>query len=698
MATNTECVIPIKTHCGACARQMEKRIRQIGGITSAHAEHPEGRAVVQYDPERISGADAQFAVEKVAKLTTHQEVTSCAPGCSHGCTQGSTRLLAVAAVLWALGIAVLFTPANLPLLGPFALSDVFLLPAALIGGWPVLKGAWKSIRKLQLGISVLIAIAAIGAAALGESFEAASLVVLFGISEWLEHRASARARRVAEELLEETPDTAVVLRDGTELVLPVEAIEIGERLVVRPGERIGLDGTVVNGESWVDESAITGESTPASKAPGDPVYAGTLNREGALEFEATQAANGSTIARIAELVSQAMAKRPKIQRVVDRFAKVYTPIVVGLAIGVVVVPVLLGQPARPWIMRALTMLVVSCPCAFVISLPATMAAALHTGAKHGLVIKGGEYLERAARVSAVAFDKTGTLTTGELTATVVPAESIDPVTVLQLAASLESKSEHAIGQAILATAKGVELHAIEAFRALPGRGVRGVIDGIEHFLGKPSLFHRDALDNADASMIESCSVLLGTSDRILGGFRLSDRVRDESRAVVADLDRLGIQSAMVTGDRSSAAQRTASAVGVNAVHSDLLPEDKLSVIDGLRATDVVCMVGDGINDAPALAAADLGVAMGLSAATTAEAGDIVLSDGGLRGLPRLFRLARRAFRMARWNMIVAFALKAVVAILAIFGITSLALAVIVGDVGATLLVTANAVRLSRASL
>ena len=698
MAANMESVIPIETHCGTCARQMEKRIRQIGGITSARTEHPEGRAVVQYDPERISSADTQFAVEKVAKLTTHQEVTSCAPSCSHGCAHGSTRLLVVAAVLWVVGIAVLFTPANLPLLGPLALADAILLPAALIGGWPVLKGAWKSIRKLQLGISVLIAIAAIGAAALGESFEAASLVVLFGISEWLEHRASARARRVAEELLQETPDTAVVLRDGAELTLPVEAIEIGERLVVRPGERIGLDGTVVDGESWVDESAITGESSPASKAPGDLVYAGTLNREGTLEFEATQAANGSTIARIAELVSQAMAKRPKIQRVVDRFAKVYTPIVVGLAIGVVVVPVLLGQPARPWIMRALTMLVVSCPCAFVISLPATMAAALHTGAKHGLVIKGGEYLERAARVSAVAFDKTGTLTTGELTATAVPADSIDPAIVLQLAASLESKSEHAIGQAILAEAKGVELLAVEAFRALPGRGVRGVIDGVEHFLGKPSLFHRDALEHADATMIEACSVLLGTSGRILGGFRLSDRVRDESRAVIADLDRLGIQSAMVTGDRSSAAQRTAREIGVDAVHSDLLPEDKLSVIDGLRASDVVCMVGDGINDAPALAAADLGVAMGLSAATTAEAGDIVLSDGGLRGLPRLFRLARRAFRMARWNMIVAFALKAVVAILAIFGITSLALAVIVGDVGATLLVTANAVRLSRASL
>ena len=695
MAAAIEYVIPIETHCSTCAQRMEARMRRIGGIASVRAEHPEGRAVVHYDPDRISSSQARAAIERVAAATEHRDAHH---GHGHGHSHAANGLVLSAGVLWILGIGLLLSRVDTLLFGLVSLPNAFLALATLIGGWPVFRGAWNSLRRGRLGVSALIAIATIGAAALGELFEAASLVVLFGASEWLEHRTSARARRVAEELLEETPDTAVLLRDGAELVLPVEAVEVGETMLVRPGERIGLDGVVREGSSWVDESAITGESLPAAKQPGDAIYAGSLNREGALEVQTTREAGRSTIARIAELVSQAMARRPRIQRVVDRFAKVYTPIVVGMAACTVLLPVLLGQPARPWIMRALTMLVVSCPCAFVISLPATIAAALHVGARNGLVIKGGEFLEQAARTDIVSFDKTGTLTTGDLTAEVVCASGTDANTVLQLAASLEAKSEHAIGEAILDLASGIEKLPVAGFRALPGRGVRGVIEGEKHFLGKPALFAQEALAATDVPWQDDCAVLVGTHKRILGGFCLSDRVRDESPAVVSDLDQLGIRSVMLTGDRTAAAERTARAVGICETHSDLLPEDKLSIIDELRASGVVCMVGDGINDAPALAAADVGIAMGLSAATASEAGDIVLSDGGLGGLPKLIRLARRAFRTARWNMIVAFALKAVVAGLALFGITSLALAVIVGDVGATLLVTANAVRLSRARL
>ena len=693
MAAAIEYTVPIETHCSACAQRMESRMRHIGGIASVRAEHPEGRAVVRYDPDRISSSQARAAIEKVAAAIEHREAHH-----GHGCSHAANGFLLAAGALWILGIGLLLSRTNILLFGPVSLPNALLTLAILIGGWPVFRGAWTSLRKGRLGVSVLIAVAAIGAAALGELFEAASLVVLFGASEWLEHRTSARARRVAEQLLEETPDTAVVLRDGAELVLPVEAVEVGEIMVVRPGDRLGLDGVVQEGSSWVDESAITGESLPAAKQPGDAIYAGSLNREGALEVRTTREAGRSTIARIAELVSQAMARRPRIQRVVDRFARVYTPMVVGVAACTALLPVLLGQPARPWIMRALTLLVVSCPCAFVISLPATLAAALHVGARNGLVIKGGEFLERAARTRIVSFDKTGTLTTGELTAEAIAARETNTDGVLRLAASLEAKSEHAIGAAILNLASDIDPRPVEGFRALPGRGVRGVIDGEEIFLGKPALFAQEALAATDLPWQDDCAVLIGTHTHVLGGFRLFDRVRDESPAVVTDLDQLGIRSVMLTGDRAAAAERTARTVGIRETHSDLLPEDKLSVINELRSDGVVCMVGDGINDAPALAAADVGVAMGLSAATTAEAGDIVLSEGGLGGLPKLIRLARRAFRMARWNMIIAFALKALVAVLALFGFTSLALAVIVGDVGATLLVTANAVRLSRARL
>lgn len=671
---------------------MESRIGHIAGITSVRAEHPERQIVVHYDPDRISITDTRSAVEKVAGATMHRNADH-----AHDQGHGSAGLL-LSAALWLIGIVLLLPGARVPLFRAITLSDAFLALAAVIGGWPVLCGAWRSLRRRQLGVNALIAIAAIGAAALGELFEAASLVVLFGASEWLEHRASAKARRVAETLLEETPDTAITLREGRELVLPVEAVEVGEHVRVRPGDRIGLDGVVHDGHSWVDESAITGESTPAAKSPGDTIYAGSLNCEGALEILTTCEAKGSTIARIAELVSDAMARRPKIQRLVDRFAKIYTPIVVGLSIYTAVLPVLFGQPARPWIMSALTMLVVSCPCAFVISLPATLAAALHAGARNGLIIKGGEYLERVARTSLMSFDKTGTLTTGNLTADVIATSECDAGTVLQLAASLEARSEHAIGAAILARAHGVEKLPVEGFRVFPGRGVSGIIAGGAYLLGNRTLFPSNVLAASTLATQDDCAVLLGTKTGILGGFSLSDRVRDESHAVVASLKELGIRSVMVTGDRNLAAQRTARVIGIPEAHGSLLPEDKLVLIDRLRAHNVVCMVGDGINDAPALAAADVGVAMGLSAATTAEAADIVLSAGGLRGLPKLIRLARRAFRIARWNMIIAFVLKCIVAGLAVFGFTSLALAVVVGDVGATLLVTANAVRLSRAKL
>ncbi len=692
MASSIEYVIPIETHCPTCAQRMESRMCHIGGITRVRADHHERRVVVHYDPDLISRTHARTAVEKVANATTHRNTQH-----AHAHGHGSTGLLA-AGMLWLIGIGLLLPGADIRLLGTVSLSNGFLSLAILIGGWPILCGAWRSLRKRQLGVNVLIAIAAIGATALGELFEAASLVVLFGASEWLEHRASAKARRVAESLLEETPDTAVALREGKEQMLPVEAVEVGEHVLVRPGDRIGLDGIVHHGRSWVDESAITGESTPAAKLPGDTVYAGSLNCEGALEILTTREAKGSTIAQIAKLVSEAMAKRPKVQRLVDRFARVYTPIVVGASICLAVLPVLLGQPARPWIMRALTMLVLSCPCAFVISLPATLAAALHAGARNGLIIKGGEHLERAARTSMVSFDKTGTLTTGDLVADVIAASESDANRVQELAASLEARSEHAIGKAILAQARGIEQLPVEGFRALPGRGVRGFIAGEEYLLGNRSLFSQELLAASPLAARDDCAVLLGTKTSILGGFRLSDRVRDESPTVVASLEQLGVRSVMLTGDRASAAQRTAQTIGITETHAGLLPEHKLMVIDRLRTNDVVCMVGDGINDAPALAAADVGVAMGLSAATTSEAADIVLSDGGLRGLPKLIRLARRAFRIAYWNMIAALALKGIVAGLAIFGFTSLALAVIVGDVGATLLVTANAVSLSRAKL
>ena len=691
MPSTVECVIALHTHCSDCAARTQKRIQRIGGVTEARIEHPEGRAVFRYDPSVIPVEDARAAVEKVASATVHRHP-------AHGHGQGGIPLLWAAAALWLVGIVLLLAGVSAPLIGSFGLPNAFLVLAVLVGGGPIFRGAVRSVRRLRLGVHALIALAVVGAAALGEFFEAASLVVLFGASEWLEHRAKGRAHHMIEDLLDCAPDTAIALRECRQCELPVEAIDVGERIVVRPGDRIGLDGTVATGSSRVDEAPITGESIPVPKSAGDTVYAGTLNGDGGLEVIVERDAGSSTIARVAELVSNAVAERPRIQRVVDRFATVYTPIVVGAASLVILVPLALGVPIRPWILRALSLLVISCPCAFIISLPATMAAALSLGARNGLIIKGGEHLERAAKTSVMAFDKTGTLTTGDLTVEVVPAQGRSAKDVLRLAGALESISEHSIGRAIVRGTAGMDLPNVTGFRAIPGMGVRGTIEGTEYVLGRPDLLSRDVLDASDVPWDDARMVLLGTETELLGGFRLQDRIRPEVCDVVADLERLGVRSVMVTGDRRRVAEACAASAGIREIHSDLLPDDKHAVVKRLRDTDTVCMVGDGINDAPSLAAADVGIAMGLSAAITAEAGDIVLSDEGLHGLPRLIRLARKAFRIARLNMAVALALKAAVAILSFAGISSLALAVIVGDVGATLLVTLNAVRLARARL
>jgi len=691
MPPTMECVIPLEVHCDACAERIERRIDCVGGVAHARVEHAEGKAILQYDPSVLGAEQARVVVERVAAAVVHREEPR---DCGH---EGHAGLW-LAAGLWLVGGGLRLAAATPLLFGSIGLADAFLILAAAIGGCPILLAAGRSIWRRRLGISALIAIAAVGAAAIGELFEAASLVVLFGLSEWLEHRAKGRARRMVEGLLDCAPDRVTILRTGRTRVLPVEAIELGQRILIRPGERIGLDGTVEHGRSWVSEAPITGESRPISKSVGDTVYAGSLNGNGALEVVVTRDAGHSAIARIGQLVSEALANRPRIQRAVDRFAKAYTPIIVIGAALVALIPVSMGLPARPWILRALTFLVVSCPCAFVISLPATMAAALSVGARSGLVVKGAEFFERAARTNVVAFDKTGTLTTGRLDVEILPFGGEDPEDLLRLAAALELSSEHPIGKAIMRRAEGMELPKVEDFRAIPGMGVEGTIDGVSYALGKPELLPEFARGSARLGRIEDHMVVLGSANRLLGGFRLSDQVREETAAVVSDLKAMGIRSVMVTGDRPDEAEPRAAQAGIEDVRSDLLPDEKQDVVARLRDGQTVCMVGDGINDAPSLAAADVGIAMGVSAAITAEAGDVVLADGGLRGVPRFIRLARRAMVVTRANMVVALVLKAIVVGLSLAGVTSLALAVVVGDVGATLLVTINAVRLARAKL
>ena len=680
-----------RLHCPTCARQLAGRVAAVAGVARADVDLLTGNIHLTYDPSRIAPEDLSRAVAAISGHISHPEEEK-------GGKLEGILTLASGALLAAGGAA--FLSGDLPL-GPLAgaqvpLSSVLFGLGALLGGFPVARRALSELRRRLLGIDLLVSIAITGALALGETFEAGSLAFLFGVAEWLEDRAAGRARRSLRELLDRVPKRATVLRDGRELELPVEAISPGEVILVRPGETIGLDGVVVRGRASVTEAAITGEATPVLKEEGSPVYAGTLNEDGALEIRVTRPVEDSTLARIAQLVEEARRRKAPTERLVDRFARYYTPAVVGVALLVAALPPLLGLPPRAWLLRALTLLVIACPCALAISTPAAMVSALVASARRGILVKGGAALEAVAKVKHLALDKTGTLTTGELQAQVVTLDEVPPQEVLMIAAALERGSEHPIARAIGRLAEGIPLPQVDSFQPLPGRGVRGTIQGQEYLVGRPELFS-PLPKQVEELLAQGVSlVVVGKPDRPFGAIILSDRLRSEAREALSQLKSLGVKPVLLTGDRAPPARAVAAALGIEEVHAELLPEEKVEWVRKLKARGGVAMVGDGVNDAPALAAADVGIAMGAIGTDVAiEAGDVALMRDDLSGVPELISLGRRSLSVIRANVTVALSLKLLVAALAFAGYASLALAVLIGDVGATLLVTANAMRLQR---
>jgi len=675
-----------RLHCHTCARQLENRVAAVEGVERAEVDLLSGEVRLAYDPGRIAPEELQEAVAAISGQVSH-------PQEEEGRLEGALTL-AAGALLATGGLSHLV--GDLPL-GTWTLSSLLFGLGAAAGGLPVGRRALSELRRRLLGIDLLVTIAIAGALALGEAFEAGSLAFLFGVAECLEDRAAGKARRSLRSLLDRAPKRATVLRDGRELVLPVEAISPGEVILVRPGETIGLDGVVVRGRGSVSEAAITGEATPVLKEEGALVYAGTLNEDGALEIRVSRPAGDSTLARIARLVEEAQRDKAPVQRLVDRFARFYTPAVVGAAALVAGLPPLLGLPPRAWLLRALTLLVIACPCALAISTPATMVSALVASARRGILVKGGAALEAAAKVRHLALDKTGTLTTGELRARPVPLDGVPPEEVVRTAAALERGSEHPIARAIRELAEGEDsLPEVKDFQALPGLGVRGRIGGEEYLVGRPELFS-DLPKEAEELLADGASlVLVGKPDRPFGAIVLSDQLRPEARGALGLLKGLGVRPVLLTGDREAAARAVAEALGIEEVHAELLPEEKVEWVKRLKSRGGVAMVGDGINDAPALAAADVGIAMGTIGTDVAiEAGDVALMRDDLSGVPELISLGRRSLAVIRGNVAVALTLKLLVAALSFAGYASLALAVLIGDVGATLLVTASAMRLQR---
>ena len=587
-------------------------------------------------------------------------------------------------------------------------SAPVFIAATIIGSVFPAQRAWQSIKRRSLDINVLMVVAVIGAIAIRQFEEAAMVVSLFAAAQWLEAQSLDRARKAIGRLLDLASTDVLVRDDRGERQLDIEQVDPGALMIVKPGEKIALDGVVRNGRSDVNQAPITGESLPVEKAEGDEVFAGTINGHGALIVAVTRRRADTTLARIVHLVESAQAKRAPLQQFIDRFAAWYTPSVVILALAVATVPVLvLGQPFEMWLYRALVLLVVSCPCALVISTPVSIVSALAGAAQQGVLVKGGIHLERLAGVRVVAFDKTGTVTTGRLTLDALhPVDGGNADSILELAASVESQSEHPIASAILAAAKarGITPAAPANVRALPGLGVEGRVRGAAIVCGTPRLFAERGLMTPAIDALAQRIVTDGMSPIVvardgepIGVLGVTDRPKAGAAGVVSDLRAQGVRRvAMITGDHAAAARATGAELGVDDVHSGQLPEDKVTAVENLRqAHGAVAMVGDGVNDAPALAAADVGIVMGAMGSDAAlETADIALMTDELPKVPYTIRLSRATVANIRANVAISIALKAAFVVLAVAGVATLWMAVL-ADTGASALVVANAVRLRR---
>ncbi|RRJ33128.1 heavy metal translocating P-type ATPase [Halocatena pleomorpha] len=741
--------------CPSCAQTVGSALDDVSSVAEYELNPTTGQVSITFDgsPSPESAVDA---IERAGYTVDHDRELRSEPvwRSSRAIKTGVSAVLAALALI---GFVVPAFDATLVTVAgqSFSVSDVLFLGSVAVGGEVILSSGYRSLRTMSLDMDLLMSTAILSALLITMLtsrelyIEAASLAVLFNVAELLERYSVDRARNSLAELLELSPETAVVDRtdqaagpdEPTEV--PVEEVEVGETVIVEPGEKIPLDGVVVAGESAVDQSPVTGESVPVDKTDGDTVYAGTVNTNGYLEFETTATSEDSTITRVIDLVESAQERQTDHEQFIERFAGYYTPVVVIAALLVSAVPPLaFGQATVPWLVRGIELLVIACPCAFVISTPVTVVSGLTSAANNGVLVKGGDHLEAMGAVDVVAFDKTGTLTEGELDVTdVVPFNGHTESDVLRCARGVERRSEHPIAAAITAHAAtepaGTDHgEGIAAFETLTGRGVRADIGGHTHYAGAPTLFEElgfdleriraidaDALpaelhgERADGVAIEDIVahlqaegktvVLVGTSEQptadgetsdgeLEGLIAVADTVRPGAAETVRTLSERGLHTVMLTGDNEGTARAVAETIGVDDYRAGLLPEEKVDAVEALRTSDSVAMIGDGINDAPALATADVGIAMGAAGSDTAiETADVALLGDDIDRLPYLAALADRGSSVIKQNIYASLAVKAVLAVLIPVFFIPVYLVILLGDVGMTLLVTGNAMRLSR---
>lgn len=736
--------------CADCATTLERSLANLEGVSEAQVNFSTatlklvGEATPETIRSRVEALGYRLAPPSLQRHLESQETPA---------PEGwGARLRHFARYLFANRSTALAACAGLLLLISLPLEWagwgqarlVLHIGIVALAGFPIaIQGIRALLWARRITIDLLMSIAAVGALLIGESGEAATVIVLFSIGEALEGYTAERARHSLRALLALRPESATALRPcqdcaehlgqegytggpcpfcgSHEVSLPVEQLAVGERVLVRPGERIPLDGILFSGQSTVDQSPVTGESIPVLKSPGEAVFAGSVNGEAALEITVSRPAADSTISRIVRLVEQAQSQRAPIERFVDRFAVWYTPAVVGTAVLLAILPPLFfGQPffdtgeTRGWLYRALALLIVACPCALVISTPVTVVSALTGLARRGVLVKGGQFLDALARIKIFAFDKTGTLTQGmpvvqqTYTAACLPntarCQACDEM--LAVAVTVERRSAHPLAQAILAEAENRQLShtyaAAESVQSLAGKGVRGFSNGAEVVVGSHTLFHEQngacgelhgPLEAAEAQ--GHTVMMVGKDEAVLGFVSVADAPRPHSATALADLKALdpAFRLVMLTGDNPTVAEAIATQMGIDDVRASLLPEDKAAAIKTLQAQyGPLAMVGDGVNDAPALATATLGIAMGgAGSAQAMETADLVLMQDDLRRLPDAVQASRKAQAILWQNIAFSLAIKAVFLLLTLPGWATLWMAVF-ADMGASLLVTANGLR------
>ncbi len=707
MDEQTEELSVSNLHCASCADDLQESVGRLNGVSQAQVNFAAGKLRVRYDAQKLGRDELVQHVERIG-YTVHQGHTLQVAPPSLWRSRRAV-LTVISGVLIGAGLVLELIRLDRALLTvegrSLSLAVLCYLTAAGVGGAQFARQGWQALLARQLNISFLMSIAVVGAMLLGEYIEGASLAFLFALAELLEGYSVERARRSLRELMKLVPNEARTRRDGREVVLPIEQIRVGEVITVNPGERIALDGEVTVGHSTVNQAPITGESVPVEKRVGDSVFAGTISQEGYLEIKVTKRARDTTLAKIIHLVEEAEAQRAPSERFVDRFARYYTPGVVAVAVGVALgPPVLWGAPFSEWFARALVLLVIACPCALVISTPVSIVSAITSAAHHGVLIKGGVYLEELGQVKAIVFDKTGTLTTGQLAVTDViafPGHTAEEL--LQIAASLESKSQHPIAQAIVRhyeqTAARKSLLEAQGVQSLTGQGLKAQIGSQVYLVGKPELFAQ-AGELPQLAQLQSQAktvVLVGTEQQAFGIIAVADQIRPQASEAIARLNEFGLKVVMLTGDNEGTARAVARQVGIADYQAGVLPEGKAAAVERLlKKHGKVAMIGDGVNDAPALATATVGIAMGAAGTDTAlETANVALMADDLSKLPYLVELSRRARCVIQQNIWFSVLTKFSLGAGVFPGYVTLVLAVLAGDMGASLAVTGNALRLAQ---